>query len=641
MKKSHFFWSGLCLITVPLCSQDIESLLDQYRSDSDLSQQTKKESAGSVIVFTRDQLERMHAYNLRDILKTIPIFTMQEAVTGQVTLAKAKGSTFNSQFLKLYINDHEVGSIGFGSAMKMWGFLDISYIDHIEVYQVGSSVFAGDEPPGIVVRLYTKDPSRDEGGAVQALAGSRGSSEYSAYYAHRGEKYSTFVYANTHDENRKNYTATRPNSAVAEVDRDFKTTNLFASLSGDDFTLEAAQMTFDQDRLLGFGTSRTPGDNKADLIHRYLIGTQYFQDKTLKIRLAYDDANHIQTEEDPNGIKIYNPSGTTSTIQTWYYDKSEKIFDAVIDKQFILSDHDIHIGLQNKYKCVESNSLLTNGIERVNDISGADRWNTYSIFISDDWSLDQHNLLFTNLKYDHYDLNNGGNDFDDYVVRLGHVYNNGTWMIKTFGVRTYGYPVFMQSSYFPHIYKSDPNLKNESRMAASTEISYMTPSTTTNFRIIYNTAKNAITLKNNVHINSPSTPDFYALYASHEIRFDHHHQIFASLYYGDDDMPLTQSSKVGGLLQLFNTFGNFDLYNELLYRSGYSYQTSSGLNVDVKAGVDYTAGITYHASKDLSFFLKGENLFNNAIKTPYPTATYVDYISPFDRTVRVGLKYLF
>lgn len=166
MKSSLIIESSLLCIVLNSClfaqdsAQSMDDLLSQYRSESDLSIQTKKESAGSFIIFTRERLEKMQAYNLRDILKTIPWFTMQETVSGQVSMAMSKASTFNSQFLKLYINDHELGSIGFGSAMKMWGFLDISNIDHIEIYQVGSSVMVGDEPPGLVIRLYTKDPSR-------------------------------------------------------------------------------------------------------------------------------------------------------------------------------------------------------------------------------------------------------------------------------------------------------------------------------------------------------------------------------------------------------------------------------------------------------------------------------------------------
>jgi len=284
---------SLLILPVILYAQDtsntLDDLLSNYRNESDLSKQTKKESAGSSLIYTRERLEKMQAYNLRDILKTIPWFTMQESPSGQVSMAMATSSTFNSQLLKLYINDHELGSIGFGSAMKMWGYLDITYIDHIEIYLAGGAVMVGDEPPGLVVRLYTKDSKHDEGGAVQVMGGFRGSNELSAYYAYKGEKYSSMFYTNTHTENRDPY---HSNRSLIGVDRNFESTNFFASLKGEDFTIEAAQFSLDQDRFFGIGMQHTPEENLADMVHRYIIGTKYFQDKTLKVKIAYDDANH-------------------------------------------------------------------------------------------------------------------------------------------------------------------------------------------------------------------------------------------------------------------------------------------------------------------------------------------------------------
>jgi iron complex outermembrane receptor protein len=619
-------------------AQSMDDLLSQYRSESDLSIQTKKESAGSFIIFTRERIEKMQAYNLRDILKTIPWFTMQETVSGQVSMAMSKASTFNSQFLKLYINDHELGSIGFGSAMKMWGFLDISNIDHIEIYQVGSSVMVGDEPPGLVIRLYTKDPSRDDGGAVQAMGGSRGSNELSAYYAHKGEKYSSFFYADTHTENREPYCSNR--SAIG-VGRDFETNNFFTSLQGEDFTVEAAQFSLKQDRFLGLGRLHTPDGNLADMVHRYIIGTKYFQDKTLKLKIAYDNANHKQSESDPNGIVLYNADGSTASVTDWYYDKSESILEAVIDKQFVTNDHDIHIGVQSKFRKVISHSLITDESERVNEITGPTEWNSNSLFFSDDYTINKYNLLFANVRLDHYDRNGGANDFNDYAFRVGHIFNNGEWIWKTSAVRTYGYTAFMQTAYFPFSSKSNIHLKPEERIAAVTEVSHKGDTTNTNVRLVYNTAINAIALQNNVYVNSPLKPNFYILYGAHEIRFGSNHTISLSAYYGDNDMAQTQSSKIGGYIQLFDTFGKFDFYNELLYRSSYHYITPANISVNVDAGYDYTAGVTYHATKDLSLFFKGENLLSKAIKTPYPMPTYIDYVSPFDRTVRMGLKYVF
>ncbi|MEA3371936.1 MAG: TonB-dependent receptor, partial [Campylobacterota bacterium] len=55
----------------------------------------------------------------------------------------------------------------------------------------------------------------------------------------------------------------------------------------------------------------------------------------------------------------------------------------------------------------------------------------------------------------------------------------------------------------------------------------------------------------------------------------------------------------GALIQLFNSFDKFDIYNELIYRSGVSFIPSMG-GYDIDPAYDYTLGITYNMNKHLS-----------------------------------------
>jgi len=58
------------LITNLFSDENIEMLPKQYRSESELSKVTEKESAGLVNIFTRDDLEKMQAHTLLDVHKT-------------------------------------------------------------------------------------------------------------------------------------------------------------------------------------------------------------------------------------------------------------------------------------------------------------------------------------------------------------------------------------------------------------------------------------------------------------------------------------------------------------------------------------------------------------------------------------------
>lgn len=628
---------GLCLPLAAGDESDIEALLADLRIASDLSNQTKREAGGSVIVYTRDMLERMQAYNLRDILKTIPIFTLQETVTGPVGMAKATGATFNSQYLKFYINDHELGSVVYGSAMKMWGYMDISHIDHIEIYQTGSSVSAGDEPPGMVIRLYTKDPTHDSGSQIQGIFSSRGSSEYNVYHAGTSEGLSYFAYFDIHSEQRQDY-----HTGTATINRDFDSDNFFGSLSGTDFKIDIAQFNLDQSGLFGLGRGKLPTDNYLDLKHQYLSYTQYFQEKSLKLKAAYDKATHIRYDNDPTGIALND--GTIAN--SWHYDKDESVLGISLSKQFTYESHDIELGVEFKDKRYDPVSLTVDGVEQRDVISPYRRLDIYSLFLTDNITIDASNLFFYTLKYDYHVHNGGLSDTDNYVARLGYIHNDATWLWKSFLVHTYGYPVFLESSYFPFVFMQNEKLTDEDRYAATTELHYRTDSTISSIRVIYNTLKDGIVLQPSTpqtYVNNSERPEFYALYLSHEYKFDPFNRIIMSGYTSDNDQPSLKSSRSGYLLQLFNTLGRFDLYNELVYRSGYAYDASPTTKVEVKDGYDYTVAITYHPTRDLTLSIKGENLIEKAIETPYPipARNTTEYIAPFDKTVRFGVKYVF
>ena len=617
--------------------QSLNALLDDFRIASDLSNQTKKEAGGSVIVFSRDKLEKMNALNLRDVLKTIPFFTLQEIMTGPVAMAKATGATFNSQYLKFYINDHELGSVVYGSAMKMWGYMDITHIDHIEVYQTGSSVSAGDEPTGMVIKLYTKDPKRDSGSLIQMVQSSSGSSEYNAYHAGTSNGLSYLMYLDVHNENRDVY-----RSGASDIKRDFDSINFFSSLSGDNFSINIANLDLEQDGFFGLGRMKQPADNYLDLKHKYITYTQYFQDKSLKLKTSYDSATHIRYDNDPMGIALND--GTV--VNTWYYDKDEFVFDTSLSKKLTYRDNELEFGIQFKRKEYEGVSLLADGIERKDDFSDYNRLDIYSLFITDDIRIDENNLAFFTLKYDYHVHNSLIEDSDNYVARLGYIYNDENWLWKTFLIHSYGYPVFIENSYFPFVFMQNSSIKDEERYATATELHYKTEKTTSNIRFLFNMLKNGIALtpgKPQTYNNISYNPRFYGVYLSHEYNLDRLNKVVISGYTGNSNQDVSKSSNSGYMIQIFNTLGKVDLYNELIYKAGYSYSASPTTDVNVGDGYDYTISASYHITKDLTLSIKGENLLDKAIDTAYPILgrKTTEYLSPFDRTVRVGIKYVF
>ena len=135
----------------------------------------KKKSAGHIIVFSRSDLDKMQAYTLNDVLKTLRMFNIQTTPVGMTTLVKSSSSLAANNPVKLYINSHELNSATLGNALTQYGKMNLYFIDHIEVYQAGNSVSFGNEPGSMIIKLYTKEPSRENLTSLQVSADTRGS----------------------------------------------------------------------------------------------------------------------------------------------------------------------------------------------------------------------------------------------------------------------------------------------------------------------------------------------------------------------------------------------------------------------------------------------------------------------------------
>jgi len=110
--------------------------------------------------------------------------------------------------------------------------------------------------------------------------------------------------------------------------------------------------------------------------------------------------------------------------------------------------------------------------------------------------------------------------------------------------------------------------------------------------------------------------------------------------FSDDELGLGTLNETGALARMLNSVENFDIFNEFIYRDGY---------YDSPAGVDYSAGVVYHYSDDLSFNVKGENIFNDGLEWSYvnrvdlASQEVVDRVSAptIEQRFWMGMEYLF
>ncbi len=626
-----------------LYSSELDKLLEDYRHQSELSLKTKKESAGHLIIFTRDDLERMQAYRLSDLLKSIRMFTLQENQIGFATLARAGSTSFNSSLLRIYINDHDIGSPFFGSAFGSWSDIDLGYIDHVEIYTGGVSTQFGNEPAGILIKLYTKDPLRENGGRVKYITGKNGSGELNLYYGGIEKEQSYFIYANNRTENKDPIY-----HGDSTISRDYDSDNLYASLYMDDATVEIARFTKKSDGFIGIGTRGTPQKNDKNSRHEYISLTNHFQEGTLKSVVSYDNIflDHYEYDTNDSGggeINVFLPDGSTQTVSEFAKTRHENIFSALVEKQFKTPKSETLVGAQYKHKHYYMSTITLDGVENKDRLDAPATQIVNSIFIESSYNFTDNLLLLGSYKYDKYLRDNGQEDLNEQIYRLAFISLFGEHTtLKLTGTHSYSPPAFMQSNYFPTFFKQNSQLKPERYKMYIADLTYRD----TDYRLsltLCDMLGNDLMMRANqngslVFINYPEEVRSNGYRIGAVYFFDNNNKIEADFYQGQTNMETIYSSLSGGYIRLFNKLGNTDIFNEVIYRSGYDYPAPSG-DIEVEDGYDYTAGMIYHINPDTSFSVKGENIFDSAINTPYQKIS--QNIPAVERNIRFSVEYLF
>jgi iron complex outermembrane receptor protein len=242
---------------------------------------------------------------------------------------------------------------------------------------------------------------------------------------------------------------------------------------------------------------------------------------------------------------------------------------------------------------------------------GPKKLDIYMLSLRDVYEINNNNIISISAKFDYY-KNDFSKSSTQNILRLGYVSTiNKEWFFKIFGLQNYSYPTFMQTSFSPVI-KVNPDLNPSKNKSLSTEITYLKDKKSLCIGIGRGESEDSIVFNKTQrkYFNTTSKSNFTRVYLSANYQFDLNNKIaieyfkrFKKKYYSPGD---------GAIIQLFNKFGKFDIYNELIYRSGYT----SADNIKMAAGYNYSLGIIYPINRKLQIKLKGENLLDKASEVP-------------------------
>ncbi|MEA3227557.1 MAG: hypothetical protein U9P38_00630, partial [Campylobacterota bacterium] len=118
-----------------LNADEIDLLLSDIENKTDLSEQTKLENSGISLIYTRDDIDRMQAKYLKDILKSNATFGYNENKFGMTDpLTSGTDIPFSSSIMRVFIDNQEITGGMFGSGIVTHGNIDLGFVDHIEIY---------------------------------------------------------------------------------------------------------------------------------------------------------------------------------------------------------------------------------------------------------------------------------------------------------------------------------------------------------------------------------------------------------------------------------------------------------------------------------------------------------------------------
>jgi len=633
-----FFLIMLVLFEIGF-AKDIDSLLSELAQKDDLSEYTKKDTAGFITVFKREDLDRMKIRSFGELIDKIPFLRNKLDNLGLNDPYYQPYQINNPARIRLFINDRELLAPLFGSGLRILGQLDISYIDHIEVYHGIPSYDIALEPSVALIKAYTKIGNRENTTTFGASIGNNGTYDSYAYKSAKLKDYSYFSYISRRDLKRD-----KVQNLGSELSRDKKNMHAYGQLSNETSNFEIQVLDGSLDSFAGSSWDMTPQNSDTDFL--YLSSSYSFisLDKSIKATLNYSYLTDEKYESSTSPLG-YLPSGFFPFYTLYYTSRintTEHLFDAKITKKYTVNNTSFLFGFSNRFKKFTFNKYELGGVDFSSNYK-YDSEDVFSVFSEINHQLNKNNQIILSLHGQKYFESDRIDSNIVYGARLGHIYQKENLIQKSFLFYGKFHPTPLVLLYNDLLSNGLNQLDSETVYALSTQFLWR-PSPNIDLSLLFarTVYKDAIYFDHSYH-NSKATNIYDTISFESKYFFNSQDKIDLNIWSIIEDNGGISSNRYhnqfGGSLSLYKKFFLFDTYNSLSYVNG---------SEDIDDGWNYNATVSYEYSKQLTLFIKGKNLLNKALKSNYRSVnllngqiTKLGDVSNIDRTVWFGLEYQF
>ncbi|SFV52516.1 hypothetical protein MNB_SM-6-973 [hydrothermal vent metagenome] len=624
------FFLFIVIFSTLSSAYSIDQMLELYRKESDLSKKTKNESLGLLTIYTRDDIERMQAHNLGELLNSLRSFRYDENMFGLPDVFHADPSLYSSDVVKIFINNHEIASAYTGSGLFIYGNIDLGFVDHVEIYEGSTSSYINSEPSVITIKIYSKDPTREVGTNAQAYIGSRGMNHENISYASASEDINYYVYASHTKQNRTHYVHENH-----ELSRDSKDNHVLMTLDYKNIKFGAEYINKEMDSFLSLSMFATPNQSSTNYtLKRASSIMNFLKDDSLQLALTFTrinenmNLNMDRTRWTTNPVKLLLPKDSLvfSTV--------DDVYNVKLEKKFKFAKNSFIAGSKYIKKSLHDTNTYNNGIKDQDPV-----WidnSILSFYFQDDYKFAENQLLTAFAKQNIYHTKTSivQDNFQTYQIRVGYIITSKENVFKFFASQ-------MQIPTEQYALQMEDNPQVETLRIRDVSAEYSKNITQHTFGVCLEYIQNE-NPQSAIEKGILKYFDNYSGSVKYDYKFDPFNtlksMVYINRYHNHTQKQLKRVN--GAFVRLLNTWSKFDIYNEADY---YHIQDSP---VD---GINYNLGIRYKATQSLIFSFKGTNIFKSAAKSRY---SYVKmnglhleqkslYISPIDQTFTVGMEYSF
>jgi len=600
-----------------LLASNLNNLLNKLSIKDDLSNKTKKENAGYVIVYTRQDLDRMKILSLKEILQRIPFIRYDENNFALTDPFYAPYQLNNPTYIRFYLNDIEL-NLPYGSnILQLLGQLDVKYIDHIEIYMGLPSFEVSPKPSMTVIKIYTKKGYRENNSIIETLFGNRGLNEEYFTSGYGDETKSYFLYFGNDNIKRKNYTHNN-----FSLKRNIFSKSFLGNIQYKNFEILIYRNQGKKDTFIADGFKISPLN--PYIKHFYNLINIEYKKGSLKIESNYQFSNIFYYNKNAYIIN-YNP------LIGFYNQHSlhlhEKTINFKISKKFIFNTNTLFLEFLTKNdKFNIENEKINNKPVNIKYLFTKRHSNIYGVEYTK--TINQKNLI--NISYTKLiQINKNTKNYSSNIYRIGYIHNNNNYIFKSFIFKGDFLPTPLMLNY-------NSNLNKVKTFAYSFKIKKLDKYGFTSLLFGHTNIKNFIAFTKNGLVNLKKENNYDSISIRKEINL-YKDKIIINPWrlWANYKSYNIKNIQDGIIFSLFKTINSFNTYSSLVFYKNHK-QNNEGINLDLTISKSY---------KNFEIYFKGINLLNKDVTTDYylinPLTNKKDIIKNIDvneRIIAIGVS---